>query len=564
MNIMKKIQKKQAIKTEKAKSADLNIGKNSFFESILNNRKLSWILLFIFILIITIIRLRLLDIPLERDEGEYAYMGQLLLKGEPPYTLAYNMKYPGTAIMYALIISIFGSSTTGVHLGLLITNISSMVIIYLISKKLMGSIASLVTAMTFGVMTIGYSILGFALHATHFVALFALLGALFLLKSFEKNNLLQYLFAGLFLSLSFIMKQSGVFFIFFGIFAVFAHLYYNKTLIRRETIKILSVFVFGITFPILLMFLLIYLSGAFDKFWFWTYTYLVEYGTKVTLKRGLELFNIEIANQLGGKLILYIIAAAGLFFAFLPKLIKKDTRIFLLLFLLFSFLTIVPGFYFRAHYFITLIPAVSLLIGIFVECASKNSWISSGFGRIAAVSIILIGCSFALIKDKDYLFKFKPYDISRNKYGLNPFPESIQISKYIKSHSNKDDRIAVIGSEPQIYFYADRISSTGYIYTYNLMESHQYSKMMQTEMSKEIEANPPAYIVYVLIPTSWSRTDSSSMYIFDWAQSFLDKNYTKTGVVDYISKDEIAYMWDAEALNYNPKSQIFINVYKRR
>jgi hypothetical protein len=312
------------------------------------------------------------------------------------------------------------------------------------------------------------------------------------------------------------------------------------------------------------MFLLIYLSGAFDKFWFWTYTYLVEYGTKVTLKRGLELFNIEIANQLGGKLILYIIAAAGLFFAFLPKLIKKDTRIFLLLFLLFSFLTIVPGFYFRAHYFITLIPAVSLLIGIFVECASKNSWISSGFGRIAAVSIILIGCSFALIKDKDYLFKFKPYDISRNKYGLNPFPESIQISKYIKSHSNKDDRIAVIGSEPQIYFYADRISSTGYIYTYNLMESHQYSKMMQTEMSKEIEANPPAYIVYVLIPTSWSRTDSSSMYIFDWAQSFLDKNYTKTGVVDYISKDEIAYMWDAEALNYNPKSQIFINVYKRR
>ena len=42
------------------------------------------------------VRLRLLDFPLERDEGEYAYAGQLMLQGIPPYKLAYNMKLPGT------------------------------------------------------------------------------------------------------------------------------------------------------------------------------------------------------------------------------------------------------------------------------------------------------------------------------------------------------------------------------------------------------------------------------------------------------------------------------------
>ena len=31
------------------------------------------------------LRLRLLAVPLERDEGEYAYMGQLILRGETPY-----------------------------------------------------------------------------------------------------------------------------------------------------------------------------------------------------------------------------------------------------------------------------------------------------------------------------------------------------------------------------------------------------------------------------------------------------------------------------------------------
>ncbi|PYL50684.1 MAG: hypothetical protein DMF33_12180, partial [Verrucomicrobia bacterium] len=59
------------------------------------------------------IRIRLLDIPLERDEGEYAYAGQLMLQGIPPYTLAYSMKFPGTYASYALIMSIFGQTIFG-------------------------------------------------------------------------------------------------------------------------------------------------------------------------------------------------------------------------------------------------------------------------------------------------------------------------------------------------------------------------------------------------------------------------------------------------------------------
>ena len=37
--------------------------------------------LMIVVLLITYVRIRLLNFPLERDEGEYAYMGQLILKG---------------------------------------------------------------------------------------------------------------------------------------------------------------------------------------------------------------------------------------------------------------------------------------------------------------------------------------------------------------------------------------------------------------------------------------------------------------------------------------------------
>ena len=523
-----------------------------------------WIILGSFMLIIIFIRMRLLGVPLERDEGEYAYMGQLLLKGYAPYEQAYNMKYPGTAVMYALFISIFGATAKGIHVGLMITNLASISMIFLIARKLMSKTPAIISAVSFGVLSLGYQILGFALHATHFVTLFALLGTWVLLTAFKNEKSHFYFLGGLFFSLSFIMKQSGLFFMGFGFFASIFHLYFHGKLLTKDGLKSVFLLVVGLILPLLLMLMWIYFAGSFDKFWFWTYTYLKEYSTKVTLSRGLELFNIQIKNQLPGKYLLYLASLLGLLSIFIPKLVSKENRAYLLLFLIFSFLTVVPGLYFRAHYFITLLPALSIFAGLFVQNMTHQKFFSPQVAKNACIVAILLGCVMALAYDKEYLFKLKPNDISRNIYGLNPFIESGPIAKYIKSNSDENDKIAVVGSEPQIYFLADRVASTGYIYTYNMMETHQYSQQMQQEMAKEMEKNPPKFIVYVLVPTSWSRTDSSSMFIFNWTQDYLDKNYIKAGVVDFVSKDEIVYKWDAEAVNYSQRSQIFINIYKRK
>ncbi|HVH50107.1 MAG TPA: hypothetical protein VM781_00455, partial [Candidatus Bathyarchaeia archaeon] len=64
-------------------------------------RWLGFALLGLVILLFAGIRWRLREMPLERDEGEYAYAGQLILQNIPPYELAYNMKLPGTYVAYA-------------------------------------------------------------------------------------------------------------------------------------------------------------------------------------------------------------------------------------------------------------------------------------------------------------------------------------------------------------------------------------------------------------------------------------------------------------------------------
>ena len=87
-------------------------------------------LLSVIVGITAVVRLRLLDLPLDRDEGEYAYIAQLLLDGVPPYAGAYAMKMPGISAVYAIILSVFGKTPAAIHLGVLVASAASTVLVF--------------------------------------------------------------------------------------------------------------------------------------------------------------------------------------------------------------------------------------------------------------------------------------------------------------------------------------------------------------------------------------------------------------------------------------------------
>jgi len=141
-----------------------------------------WCILAIIVFgVVLTIRILLLGIPLERDEGEYAYAGQLMLQGIPPYKLAYNMKFPGTYAAYAVIMSIFGQTIFGIHLGLLLVNTITVALIFLLGRQLMDSTAGIAAATSYAVLSMNPSVLGLAAHATNFVMVFVLGGTLLIL-----------------------------------------------------------------------------------------------------------------------------------------------------------------------------------------------------------------------------------------------------------------------------------------------------------------------------------------------------------------------------------------------
>src|SRR5208282_3292425 len=120
-----------------------------------------------------------------------------------------------------------------------------------------------------------------------------------------------------------------------------------------------------------------------------------------------------------------------------------------------------------------------------------------------------IAYAYSIDKQRTFLFESDPLTACRSVYYQNPFPEAVQIANYIDSHAPKDAGIAVLGSEPEIFFYTKRHSVTGYIYTYGLLEQQKYALEMQKQMIDEIESAHPEFLVRVRVPFSWLAKPNS-------------------------------------------------------
>jgi hypothetical protein len=148
-------------------------------------------------------------------------------------------------------------------------------------------------------------------------------------------------------------------------------------------------------------------------------------------------------------------------------------------------------------------------------------------------------------------------------YPESSFAESIRIAEYLREQTTRGDTIAVLGSEPQIYFYSDRHSATGYIYTYGLMEAQRYAGQMQQEMIGEIERADPKFLIFVVMPDSWLQRPQSERSIFTWAKEFAAQNYTVAGFVNMVAPDKTDYYFGSVPESV-PQLGKYILIYERK
>src|SRR5450756_1346145 len=93
----------------------------------------------------------------------------LMPHGIPPYLIAYRMKLPGIYAIYALIMSIFGQTITGIHLGLMIANSIAIALLFLLTRYLFDKTAAIIAAISYALISLNPSVLGTSAHATQFI-----------------------------------------------------------------------------------------------------------------------------------------------------------------------------------------------------------------------------------------------------------------------------------------------------------------------------------------------------------------------------------------------------------
>jgi hypothetical protein len=485
--------------------------------------------------IVAVARLRLLDFPLERDEGEYAYAGQLILQGIPPYELAYNMKFPGTYLAYAAIMKIFGETPAGIHLGLLLLTTATALMLFWLGKKILDETAGVVAATSYAILAASPSMLGLAGHATHFCAFFATAGLCLMWRARQKENYLLLAASGALFGTAVLMKQhAAVIAAWAGLSFAFGKLFFAKDFFHRRIASV-AVFGFSMLAPLALCCLWLWHAGVFATFKFWTIDYAREYASGVPLAYAPQLFWHGFSAVIKKVFLLWLVGFAGLLFVWRDAR-WKNLRAWLLGFCAASALAVCPDFYFRKHYFLIALPALALLAGAAISglqktIAEKNEnsarvlWPSWSYALAVAVTIL----------QSAGVWYFTPLPVlARNLYGGDPLPESEIVAKFIRENSAPSARVAILGSEPEIYFLAHRHSATGYIYTYALMEPQPFALQMQREMIGDIETNRPEFIVFADNIMSWNRHPESDATIFKWWDGY-KTNYTLVGLTDIVS-----------------------------
>jgi 4-amino-4-deoxy-L-arabinose transferase-like glycosyltransferase len=526
----------------------------------------AWVLVLVIVLFTIAVRARLLGVPLERDEAEYAYSARLLLKGIPLYTESIEfLKLPGLYAVYALILAVFGNSVTGIHLGLLVVNTATIILMFLLGKRLFGSSTGVMVCAGFAVLSISRRILGLATNAEPLLLLPAIGGILLMLRGVESQRQKDFFFSGFLLGLAFVIKQPAIFFIAFAILYI-VYSYYKK---RSELVSHYKVnyllFLLGLLIPFGMICIYLFFTGVFDEFFFWTIKFALIHGSALPFFRALDHFRGQMSYILSSSFMIWGSAGVGLT-ALLWDKKARSRSFFVITFFLFSFLAVSMGSYFRPHYFILILPAIALLAGLGISSiAGLFSNVNSAFVRtVIPVVLSVVIISSLVFAERVYLFQLSPEGVSRAIYGTNPFIEAIEIAKYIKERTSPDDRIAVIGSEPEIFFYADRQSATKYIVMYTLTGEHKYGRLMQQEMIDEIESAKPKYLVFVRVSMSWLLKQESEMLIFDWIKRYVPENYEIVGKVDILLPKPTEYYWGEEAVKYKQRSKYWISIFKRK
>lgn len=514
-----------------------------------------------------IIRMNWLELPMERDEGSYAYMGREAMFGGRPYIDFYEMKPPGIFYMYGLLDWISGGTLKGIHFVFFLLNAITGIFLFYWVRLWMGTLSATLAAITFAMITLSAGASGFTVQAEHLVSCFAVIGCYFLWRAKESNSHWHWILSGIGLATALMIKPNGALFVVFAALVFYLHhLPLNGKTFWGGFIQPALWMKAGAIALIALCILPVWMKGGLQQMWFWLLEFPKSaYLTSVDDATAKKLFNSAWRNVTEGYEPFWYLAMIGIV-AYLLAAKDWKSRILFISFILLSFISITPGRRFYGHYWLHLMPAVAIAVGglfygikVLMEkigMGAKASWV----GIISALLLVL----FNINANKIYYFHPDPIAIHRSTYGDNPFPESLELSKYLNAHMKPEETLSVIGSEPQFYWYTNKSCMHPHSFIGFLTKGHPKNPKWIEEVKTAHDKKNPDYYVLVNHPFSWGFNPQGDQTFAAWAWEFPAKHgYIPVAWAETQKDGSINYLYDAEAQNHQATTEKWICIFKK-
>ncbi len=539
--------------------------KGSWLTFLSQEEKICLGLLAILIVTIIFIRSKFSTIPFERDEGIYGYYGKLLLEGKIPYKDFYEQKFPGLFDFYGVMVALSGYTVEGLHTGFMCLNIISLVLIYFTARNLFSPIAGLISATTFGFVSLNPYLSGFTTQAEHGVAFFICFG-LFFYSLFSNNNRSLFVFLmGLCFGAALMVKTNAVFLVIWGGLIIIIDFFFGSKKTFKELATQVLFYSTGVFLIVSVLFLVILAKGSFKDMIFWAYEIPKKYVGKIPFDTGIQYFKYNGSNIIRNYEFFWIHSLLVILICFIRGLSIRQ-KLFGLSLLFFSFCTIVPGFYFYGHYWIQTVPGLAIASGLtyyaVVTILRDRYNVRSTALKYIYLSIFGVFTFYHVSAFSGYYLTPDYETILRAVYGNNPFPEAMEIGDFINANSKPEDGLVLMGSEPEIYLYTNKKCPSRHAYFSFLVDNVPQHKMWQREFVSDVEKAKPKYLVYFNHPISLFVQPNTDKYVFDWMKQYVDSNYKLIGIVDMIDGQHSVYKWKEQVNNYRVVGQNAIYVFE--
>ena len=435
-------------------------------------------------------------VVLVRDEGEYVYLAQQILQGATPYLDVYNQKTPFVFYLMSFFQLLVGRDLVALHMATAVYGLLSTVVLYLFTRRLFGQIAAIGAALAFNVMTFDQCGVAHSASTEFFMLLWITVAIDLWYRGSTSGRWWLTLLSGMAAGMAYQTKQTGMAVIaFLVIERVWARIRSGPPDCWSKTVKDIALSTGGFIVVLCAVMLFFASRGALAQYIECTWTNNWQYVGRRQEGPGriFKLAWIAIMIVARWDVGLWLWGSIGLIVHACKRGSGRGNGLWILL-ALFAAAALAAGSPF-VHYYEPLIVPLAIGTGITLSilctrlaCATRLS------ATLLYAMLLLIPWIWPAIHWISYPLMTASEWTSLNKVlphmGIAP-----RIGKYMAEQTTPDESFLVIGSEPEIYYYANRRACTRLVFTFPVIGPYSYSPRLQEEFRRDFDNRNHRYVV---------------------------------------------------------------------